>query len=82
MPQWETGGVFFMRYVIDHWPEFLFTALVIIGGVMPVFLPGNPWMRIALIPVGWALGVAAWAGIVFFACWAFPPKSSGPTSTP
>jgi hypothetical protein len=68
-----------MRYVIDHWPEFLLMALVFTFGWLPLALPISIWLRLALVPVGCLAAFALWAGILAVVCWLFPPKSSRST---
>jgi hypothetical protein len=73
---------FFMRYVLDHWPEFVLMALFMVGGTGALFLPVSFWLRIVLIPVGWALGFAAWAGIVVVACWIYSVQNPATDNEP
>ena len=65
-----------MRYVLDHWPEVLFVALMIVGGISAGFVPVSPVLRFALIPVGWVAGFAVWIAVVTAVFWLRSRKSS------
>lgn len=65
-----------MRNLLEHWPESLLIVLFIVCGSLPVLLPANLWIKLALIPVGCAVGFAVWAVVIAVVCWVAPPKSS------
>ena len=66
-----------MRFIDDHWPEFLLLALYAAGGSAVMFLPLNIWLRLALVPVGVAAGFALWAAFAtLLICLLWPRKSN------
>jgi hypothetical protein len=67
------------RYIRDHWPEFLFVLLMIIGGALPLLLSAALWIRIALIPIGWLAAFGVFAALIYFDCRFRPPPSEPPT---
>ena len=65
-----------MANLSHHWVEVGTVACLCLGGALPAILvrsglfirPGF-LLTIALVPLGWAGGLVAWAGVVGVACW-------------
>jgi len=49
-------------------------ALLLVCGTVPLALPLIPWLRFALVPVGWLLAFGLWAGTIGVACWLYAVK--------
>jgi len=58
-PDGKLAGLF-MRYILDHWPEFAFMALVMAPPLVAMFAKS-----VLLLLVGWPLGVAIFVAAIF-----------------
>jgi len=59
-----------------YWVEVGTVACLCLGGALPailvrsgLFIRSGFLLTIALVPLGWAGGLMAWAGVVGVACW-------------
>ena len=59
-----------LRSLMDHWPEIGFVVFVGIGGGLPALIIRRGFVvGVLLIPIGFVVGLVAWAGILAIACW-------------
>jgi hypothetical protein len=63
-----------------HWPERVLFVLLLAGTFAPFYVAPAEWYPVwpfALIPVGWLLAFAVWAGIIAVVV-RLDPASAGP----
>ena len=60
-PAGKLAGLF-MRYILTHWPEFAFMALVMVPPIVALLAKS-----VLLLLVGWPLGIVAFVGVIYFA---------------
>jgi hypothetical protein len=63
-----------MRYIIANWPDFFLIALALAGTCVVMCLPLNIWLRLALVPVAFAVAFAVWGAMVFLITWLLWPR--------
>ena len=57
-----------------HWPEHLLAFLFLVGTLVPLLvIPRSAGLLVqfGLVPVGWIVAFALWAGVVWVTCWLY-----------